>query len=1433
MADIERASMLARIGWRAGFGWDELLLSQRVIMVSEAGAGKTYECQTQQARLWNAGEPAFFLELATLSGSSVRDMLNHEEELRFDAWLRSQSETATFFLDSYDELKLTLGSFEQALKRLNKALAGQLSRARIIVTTRPVPIDRELFKEHLPIPLSREATQTAEAFADMMMERNQNKPSDGNEPKPWRNVSLMPLSVKQMREFAVLQGLTDPDALLADIGEREAQEFAERPQDLIELCSDWREHHRIRSHREQVESNVATKLKPRTAPKERVALSHEVAIEGASRLALAALLTRKLTLRHSADADNIHASEAALDISKVLLDWDAEAQSVLLERALFGFASYGRVRFHHRSVLEFLAAKRLDTLLARGVPIKSIKRLLFVETAQGTRTVRPTMRPVAAWLALWHSTILDDVLVLDPAVILNHGDPQSFSPVQRIRALEAYVGRYGRGGWRGLSIPEIQAHRFTCPELAASVKGLWEGEIENPEVRTFLLRIIAISKLKECADVVHTVAMDAAGDIRERTLAIEAMVQLSDDRLERLVTSLEMEPDRWPGVMARRALIELFPGHVSVDQLSKILRRVKEHPRSIGELTHRLPHEIETADLSPEYLDALRQSFTALILDGITWDQNKFPHLRTKRYDLIPALRAACRLQEVEGVRSDAWIASSLLAIRLWKEEYSTERDAFVSLRLALDGLPLDARERAFWAESGFVASLHKIESAWGRIFDLSYHGGIQLNDKDDAWIRQCLVDQQAPIDHREMMLYAELNLLNRGATNYYELLEGLKPLVADSPDLTAIIDNRMKPQEISAEIRCMEVENAKRMKQAKRRAAKDHASWVIFWREVAHNPDAVFSGDRAEGTALDLWRAIGRSGEKSRASGWNRRFIEAQFGKSVADRLRETMMAAWRKERPTLRSERAENKKDTFLVRWQFGLASVAAEAEDPNWAQKLTEQEAELACRFAPIEMNALPSWLESLTVEYPQAVDHVLGQELSLALQEITNAGAYSIFLQHVAHAPAIVAALFVPRIRAWVTEIVANSGSTDFRYEQNLRQAIELLVKTGNDDDRRFIRETAKQHLGDDITTPIAKVWLPALLNRDPEAGVDTLEKGMAGMTIGKFSPAVQIFADLFNHDHGGLGFDLGSFRFGPVLLLRLLRLAYRQIRPDDDNHHEGSYTPDTRDHAERGRNAILSALFAAHGPEAWTVKIEMANDPLFAHFKDRAIAVADEKAAEEADDVALTEAEFAVLERHGESPPKTRDAMFALMRDRLDDIDDLLLQDVSPRELWASINDEHVMRRALALALRDASRQSYIIDQESVTADEKETDIRFRSTASGQQGVIELKLGDERTGTDLFNTIHDQLLSKYMAADECRAGCLLVTIARHRQWEHPKTGERLSFEQLIAVLNDEAERLANGLGGTVRLMGRGLDLRPRLSKEKATRSGGSVRHTGRC
>jgi hypothetical protein len=124
-------------------------------------------------------------------------MLNTEEEARLDTWLRAQSETATFFLDSVDELELTTGSFEQALIRLQKALAGQLGRARIVITTRPIPVDQRIIRKHLPVPAVAEVEPTPEAFADIMMSRNRAQKLDDDEPAQWRTVGLMPLSTDQ------------------------------------------------------------------------------------------------------------------------------------------------------------------------------------------------------------------------------------------------------------------------------------------------------------------------------------------------------------------------------------------------------------------------------------------------------------------------------------------------------------------------------------------------------------------------------------------------------------------------------------------------------------------------------------------------------------------------------------------------------------------------------------------------------------------------------------------------------------------------------------------------------------------------------------------------------------------------------------------------------------------------------------------------------------------------------------------------------------------------------------------------------------------------------------------------------------------------------------------------------------------------------------
>ena len=464
-------------------------------------------------------------------------------------------------------------------------------------------------------------------------------------------------------------------------------------------------------------------------------------------------------------------------------------------------------------------------------------------------------------------------------------------------------------------------------------------------------------------------------------------------------------------------------------------------------------------------------------------------------------------------------------------------------------------------------------------------------------------------------------------------------------------------------------------------------------------------------------------------------------------------------------------------------------------------------------PLQLNGFPYWLEDIAVSHGAAVDNILGDELSKSLGENGVANSHSFFLQDLNYANSTIVSLFLPRIQNWLIEVTSNDSNVA---EQDIENAVKIMYKSGRSEDIALLEKLARQKLREGLSVPHAKTWLPIMMQLNPAESLKILEVGLQQNSKANAVNSVEWFATLFGRDRHGVGVDLSSSSFTPDILLKLLRLAYQHVRVNDDVHHEGVFSPDTRDDAEGGRDAVLGALLAKTGPEGWAAKLALIDDPLFDHMKDRIVALAEHKAAQEADSDVMTEAEFIKLDEYGESSPSTTEAMFALLLDRLDDIDDLLLQDVSPREAWAGFTDERVLRRELARELDNRKNHAYRVDQEAVTADEKETDIRLRATSSNQQGVIELKLGEKPnwTAAKLRETLKEQLLKKYMAAEGCRAGILVVSIASKGGWKHPDTNANLDFEGLIVMLNEEAARLMSQHGGNIKLLAKGLDLRLR-------------------
>ena len=81
-------------------GWDKIFASFRVVLLSEAGSGKTVEIRQACRKLREEGKPAFFMRLENLGGG-LEDSFEEGSLEVFTAWRESEDE-GWLFLDSVD-----------------------------------------------------------------------------------------------------------------------------------------------------------------------------------------------------------------------------------------------------------------------------------------------------------------------------------------------------------------------------------------------------------------------------------------------------------------------------------------------------------------------------------------------------------------------------------------------------------------------------------------------------------------------------------------------------------------------------------------------------------------------------------------------------------------------------------------------------------------------------------------------------------------------------------------------------------------------------------------------------------------------------------------------------------------------------------------------------------------------------------------------------------------------------------------------------------------------------------------------------------------------------------------------------------------------------------------------------------------------------------
>jgi hypothetical protein len=121
--------------------------------------------------------------------------------------------------------------------------------------------------------------------------------------------------------------------------------------------------------------------------------------------------------------------------------------------------------------------------------------------------------------------------------------------------------------------------------------------------------------------------------------------------------------------------------------------------------------------------------------------------------------------------------------------------------------------------------------------------------------------------------------------------------------------------------------------------------------------------------------------------------------------------------------------------------------------------------------------------------------------------------------------------------------------------------------------------------------------------------------------------------------------------------------------------------------------------------------------------DRLRILARRRAASDSEPAPLQPVSVVELERRFEIRPRSRDELFSVMLDRLDDlVHDIAHDDFTDRATLRAIDSEQQVQLVLARRLKDMARGAYQVTREEEVADRKETDIRlstFEATTARQ------------------------------------------------------------------------------------------------------------------
>jgi len=1337
----------------------------------------------------------------------------------FEEW-QASGEEGWLLLDSVDEARLrNPGDFELSIRKLSRRISTAKDRTHIVITGRTTAwrpkSDLVHCTTHLPYAVATISEHDLQAEDDGPGGSLQTETETQERTEPvFKIVSLDDLTSDQIAVFAKARGIEDSKAFLDAVERADAWSFTSRPQDLEELTEFWIDKGRIGTRLELMRNSIDRRLAERDQGRADASpLSAERARQGSRLLAATTTLAQDPTIRVPDGAENTK----GIAVQSVLPDWDDKDQSTLLSRPIFDDAIYGAVRFHHRSVREYLTAEWFAELLKRETSRRIIETLFF-RNQYGLDIVVSTLRPILPWMAILDEKIRERIRKVAPEIIFEGGDPSQL-PLEVRRHILHEVCEQIADGATGRSINDYAAvQRFANPDLTDDVRALIRQYTGNEKLTALLLRMVWLGQLVGALPEAMDVALTPTVEQYVRIAAFRAIKVIgSNEDRENIQQSFLAEASE----IKRKWLAELLEGVQPTRQnlvwlLACLEKSGPKERYTVDRLTDGVAEFADTVDIEllPHLVNGLNRllSLPPMIKRRYCEVSEKFQWL------MAPASKALERLILTHHPASLDPDALSILhkfsAARDYgidnlsdvKAEFSKLVPAWNELNRTLFWFEVQRAREAFDKKRG-----ERLTEFWRA----SLFGSFWRFEEDDFEYAAEEISHQKILDDRLVALSLAFDLY-KAANRPRSWRVQLKKLVAGKDELSKRLGTYLRPPAQSRDLRCRKQQEAewKRRNEAHRKKQeKYHADWKKYLNENLKEVRDAHHYEPGVITSSLLYLFDQTREMKSTTGRWteyNWKMLIPEHGKKVARFYRDGTVSFWRNHEPKLRSEGAPLKQTTYAV--IIGLTGLEIEAhETKDWPKKLDNAEVERACKYASFELNGFPTWFPKLFEMHPKIVCDFLMREIRYELS----------IEKPEADTPYVISDLSWSGQWAW--DQIASSIYDILKKEPKNLSNLDNLLKI-------LQGSTLPDNLIEKLTSrkcrTIKKLdhmarWFAVWTGVAPEAAIASLNA-----RIGKIADSKKqtLFAMIFATHLLGSRIDDGTavrqaFKT-PEHLKSLYLLMHEHIRCQEDINRAGTgaYSPGLRDDAQDARNSLFNLLNQIPGKESFLALNDIAKLHPEEASRPWILLHAKTKAEQDGDIEPWSPSQVRDFNEELERTPSTHRELAELAVLRILDLkDDLEHGDSSVADILQTVTQETDIRKYIGRELREKALGRYSIPQEEELADAKRPDLRLHGVSFDGPVPVELKLANNWSGPKLFERLENQLCGDYLRDKRSSRGIFVLVYRGDRGgWDLPDSNNRIDFAGLTTALQDHWWRISTKFSNVDDITVIGIDLTKRSS-----------------